>query len=118
MVKYLRAESTSSELIKFNTETQNAETVRSYGTGIDWLWVADEDGEFDGNPVSKGDVIFSMYVPQNGYARKIIIVKDEGLSAFYKEITEWRKKEEEARKKECMGESPCCGTWNGCCANS
>lgn len=95
MIKYLLPKDCRN-LIKINTEDLNDVKTTSYHrTNIDWLWIVDEDGEFNGKQVSKGDVIISFYsMPGKDNSREAVIVKDEALKDYYARYDEAEKEYE------------------------
>ena len=89
MIKYIKKDRNSS-LLKFNTETQDIDTIDYTNSNIDWLWIIDEDGELNGEPVFAGDIVIMMYrIDTNtDISDNILIVKDETLRNYYKKLTE------------------------------
>lgn len=110
MIKYIKKENDKgSYLVKFNTDTQNVDVLAAANTNIDWLWVIDEDGEFNGTPVSTGDLVILMY-PFNSRLdgpAELLVIKDETLRDFYKRLTEYGKQRREELSKETVGEKCC-----------
>lgn len=102
MIKYLLPKDCRN-LIKINTEDLNDIKSTSYHRiNIDWLWVVDEDGEFNGKPVSKGDIIISFYgMPGVDNSRETVIVKDEILKDYYRRFDEAQAKYEAKNSIEC-----------------
>ena len=92
MIKYIKKDRNSS-LLKFNTETQDIDTINYTNSNIDWLWIIDEDGELNGEPVFAGDIVIMMYrIDTNtDISDNILIVKDETLRNYYKKLTEYYK---------------------------
>ena len=92
MIKYIKKDRNSS-LLKFNTETQDIDTIDCTSSNIDWLWIIDEDGELNGEPVFAGDIVIMMYrIDTNtDISDNILIVKDETLRNYYKKVTEYYK---------------------------
>lgn len=109
MVKYIDAK-TGYSLIKFNKENDEIKVLDSFGTNIDYVWIADEEGMLDNTHVNVGDVIIRMY--GNTYKaddRKTLVIKDEQLKNYYKTLKETVDKEREEHKKCCDCEcSNCC----------
>lgn len=89
MIKYLLPKDCRN-LIKINTEDlDNIKTTAYHRMNIDWLWIADEDGEFNGKQVNKGDIIISFYgMPGVDNSRETVIVKDEILKDYYRRFDE------------------------------
>ena len=98
MIKYIKKiDEGSSLLIKFNTETQDIDTIPNVGTHIDWIWVVDEDGEFNNESVSAGDLIIRMYaVDYKTTNSEFFIIKDNKLKDFYKRVLEHENTQREA----------------------
>lgn len=98
MVKYIYAK--GSQLIKFDKDTENISCLDYTGTSIDWIWVADEDGVLNDEEVKAGDVIIAFY-EVTGDERRVIVVKDQKIKDFYKELSDYykmRKQERQATK--------------------
>lgn len=105
MVKYIYAK--SNQLIKFDKDTENISCLNHTVSNINWIWIADEDGVLNDEEVKAGDVIISFYdVTDDG--RRIIVVKDQKIKDFYKELSDYYKK----RKLERQA-TKCCGC--ACC---
>lgn len=101
MIKYIDAK-TGYNLIKFDKENDKIEMLDSFGTNIDYMWIADEEGMLDDIHVNVGDLIIRMY-GCNGKIddRKTLVIKDEQLKNYYNAL----KEKVEARKAEC---EKCC----------
>lgn len=98
MVKYIYAK--GSQLIKFDKDTENISCLDYTRTSIDWIWVADEDGVLNDEEVKVGDVIIAFY-EVTGDGRRVIVVKDQKVKDFYKELSDYykmRKLERQATK--------------------
>lgn len=110
MVKYFNV-SESSTLMKFDKVAEKITGLSNLSTDIDWLWIADEDGELDGKEIKAGDIIIRMYgIGKDRYQNKeVFIIKDEALKNYYKRMLEYY---DEMRKKEecCDCEAVSCGT--------
>lgn len=93
MIKYFLA---NRYLVKLNTENLDKVNMVDYHrNNIDWLWIVDEDGELDGKPVSKGDIIISFFgMPGVDNSRETVIVKDEILKDYYRRFDEAQAKYE------------------------
>lgn len=89
MIKYILPQD-SRLLIKVDTENvENISTVDYTDSRINWLWVVDEDGELEGKPIKKGNVVISFYSTSYYDAKdKIIILDNPELTEFYKEMKE------------------------------
>lgn len=99
MVKYLNTINGSC-LIKFNKETEEVKSLESMSTNIDWMWIADEDGELDGKEIKTGDIVFRMYgIGKDRCKREFFIIKNEGLKDYYKRVIEYHK--QQAEKNSC-----------------
>jgi len=108
MIKYLGANEGSS-LIKFNKENEELKVLNSTSSMIDWLWIADEDGEFNGKEVKAGDIILRMYGIEDRGEREYFIVNDEALKDYYKRVIEYYHKQQEERNPCCdCGCETCC----------
>lgn len=113
MIKYIVA--TNSNLIKFNTETQDITTQNNISFGIDWIWIAEDDGTVNNQEVNAGDIILSMYSTDRNARcdeREVFVIKDEKLKDYYKRLIESqdarRLKQREECGAECCSDSPCC----------
>ena len=104
MIKYFLA---NRYLVKLNTENlDKVDMVDYHRNNIDWLWIVDEDGEFNGKPVSKGDIIISFYgMPGVDNSRETVIVKDEALKDYYARYDEAEKEYETKISTTC---DDCC----------
>lgn len=100
MIKYFLA---NRYLVKVNTEKlDKVDMVDYHRNNIDWLWIVDEDGELDGKPVSKGDIVISFYnMPGVDNSRETVIVKDEILKDYYRRFDESQTKYEAENSIEC-----------------
>lgn len=113
MIKYIVT--ANSNLIKFNTETQDITTQNNTSFGIDWMWIAEDDGTVNDQEVNAGDIILSMYSIDRTMditSREVFVIKDEKLKDYYKRLIEFRdaqrlKQCEECEPK-CCSDSPCC----------
>lgn len=104
MIKYIK--NSSSNLIKFNTETTNAEALSNISSNIDWIWVLDEDGEFEGNEVNAGDILIRFYpTALNPKEKEYILVKDGALKNYYQKLLKYKK---EVSNESVFGENSCC----------
>lgn len=100
MIKYFIA---NRHLVKVNTENlDKIDMIDYHPININWLWIADEDGELDGKPVSKGDMVISFY-DMFGIkdSRETVIVKDEALKDYYRRFDEARTKSEADMQNSC-----------------
>ena len=93
MIKYFLA---NRYLVKLNTENlDKVDMVDYHRNNIDWLWIVDEDGEFNGKPVTKGDIVISFFgMPGVDNSRETVIVKDEILKDYYRRFDEAQAKYE------------------------
>ena len=100
MIKYFLA---NRYLVKVNTEKlDKVDMVDYHRNNIDWLWIVDEDGELDGKPVSKGDIIISFFgMPGVDNSKETVIVKDEILKDYYRRFDEAQAKYEAKNSIEC-----------------
>ena len=112
MIKYIKKDRNSS-LIKFNTETQDVDIINYTSPNIDWMWIIDEDGELNGEPVFAGDIIILMYEidTNTDVSDNILIVKDETLRNYYKKLTEYYKELEtkQTNLKDSCADCECIG---------
>lgn len=111
MIKYLNT-TDGSYLIKFNKETEEVKSLENISTNIDWMWIADEDGELDGKEIKAGDIIFRMYgIGRDRYnaKREYIILKDEALIEYYKRLKAYYDEERKSREECCDCEDTTCG---------
>lgn len=107
MIKYL-GENEGSSLIKFNKETEEIKVLNNTSSMIDWIWIADEDGEFNGKEIKAGDIILRMYSIDDRYEREYFIIKDDALKDYYKRVIEYYRKQQEERNQCCDCECACC----------
>ena len=108
MIKYIKKnDEGSSLLIKFNTETQDIDTISNVSVYIDWIWVVDEDGEFNNESVSAGDLIIRMYaIDYKTTNSEFFIIKDNKLKDFYKRVLEHKKTQREVEHCDDCGCNP------------
>lgn len=101
MIKYIDVK-TGYNLIKFDKENDKIEMLDSFGTNIDYMWIADEEGMLDDIHVDTGDLIIRMY-GCNGKIddRKTLVVKDEQLKNYYNTLLKEMKAREAEREKGC-----------------
>ena len=92
MIKYIKKnKERSGLLVKFNTETTDIDVLNSYSSNIDWIWIVDEAGEFNGEHVSAGDIIVRMYaIKYDSDDNETFVIKDERLKDHYKRLIEYR----------------------------
>ena len=107
MIKYLGANEGSS-LIKFNNENGELKVLNNTSNMINWLWIADEDGEFNGKEVKAGDIILRMYGIDDRCEREYFIVNDEALKDYYKRVIEHYNKQQKERNSGCNCECKTC----------
>lgn len=109
MIKYIAPENCR-VLIKINTEdTDNVKVVESTNTSIDWLWIADEDGEFNGKPVKKGNVIIKFYCNYVSEEEMFVVIDDEEITNVYATIAKRRQEYlDSIENKDCKICSPHC----------
>ena len=99
MIKYIYAK--GSQLIKFDKDTENISCLDFTGAHIDWIWVADEDGVLNDEEVKAGDVIIAFY-EVTGDERRVIVVKDQKIKDFYKELSDhYKMRKLERQATEC-----------------
>lgn len=107
MIKYIVT--TNCNLIKFNTETQDITTQENQHFGLDWLWIAKENGVLNDLEVNAGDIILSMYPidrTTNNISREVFVIKDEKLKDYYKRRMEFQDAQRLKQCAEC--EAECC----------
>lgn len=107
MIKYIVTP--NSNLLKFNTETQDITTQCNQHVGIDWLWIAEENGVLNDLEVNTGDIILSMYPidrTMDNTPREVFIIKDEKLKDYYKRRIEFQDAQRLKQYEDC--ERPCC----------
>lgn len=105
MIKYIKKnKEISSLLVKFNTETMDIDVLNGYSSNIDWIWMVDEDGEFNGERVSVGDIIVRMYaIKYDSDNYETFVIKDERLKDHYKRLIEYR----ESQKHQYVPDEAC-----------
>lgn len=106
MIKYFFA---NRYLVKLNTEKLDKVDMLDYHrNNIDWMWIVDEDGELDGKPVSKGDVVISFYgMPGKDNSREALVVTDSALKDYYARYDEAEKEFNVKNSIECDCCSKC-----------
>lgn len=64
-------------IISVDTENlQDIECIDHCSTGIDWAWIIPWDGEFNGEPVKKGEIIVRFYGRLPDLPSKMVIIRD------------------------------------------
>ena len=101
MITYIDAK-TGYNLIKFDKENDEIKMLDNFGTNIDYMWIADEEGTLNDIHVNVGDIIIRMY-GNNGNIndRETLVIKDEQLKSYYKSLKENIDKEREKNEKCC-----------------
>lgn len=113
MVKYIVT--TNSQIVKFNTETQDVTLQDNQSFRIDWLWVAEDTGVVNDLEVEIGDIILSMFpVDESGinHKREVFVIKDEKLKDYYKRVIEFNKAQQKIN--ECEATQCCCNNCPTC----
>lgn len=105
MVKYIYAK--SNQLIKFDKDTENISSLNNTASHIDWIWVADEDGVLNDEEVKAGNVIIAFY-EVTGDGRRVIVVKDQKVKDFYKELSDYYKMRKLERQATKCCDCTCC----------
>lgn len=106
MIKYLDV-TNGRDFIKFDKENEKMSALDNINSNVDWVWIIDEDGEFNGKEVKKGDVVFKMYSATSDYnEREYIIIKDEALKDYYRRLKEFYDNQRKPTSKCCDCE--CC----------
>lgn len=110
MIKYIDTK-TGYNLIKFDKEKDEIKMLDNFGTNIDYMWIADEEGMLDDIHVNVGDLIIRMY-GCNGKIndRKTLVVKDGQLKNYYNALKEEVEERKAKREKDC--ECDTCGCKN------
>ena len=106
MITYIDAK-TGYNLIKLDKENDEIKMLDSFGTNIDYMWIADEEGTLNDIHVNVGDIILRMY-GNNGNIndKETLVIKDEQLKSYYKSLKENIDKERGKNEKCCDCE--CC----------
>lgn len=109
MVKYFDIEG-SSTLMKFNKETEEMTGLINLAANIDWIWLADEDGELNGQEVKAGDVVIRMYgIGGDRYSNKeVYVIKDENLKNYYKRCYDYYNETPKKELCDASCEDCCC----------
>lgn len=106
MITYIDAK-TGHNLFKFDKENDEIKILDSFGTNIDYMWIADEEGTLNDIHVNAGDIIIRMYGNNGDISnREILVIKDEQLKNYYKALKENIDKEREKHEKCC--DCNCC----------
>ena len=105
MKKYVTS---NRDLIVFDTDTMDVDTVASCRTAIDWMYIAPCDGVLnDGTPVKKGQVVILMYGFDNTglpkLPRKTIVIQDEVFAEHVRKFNELDK----AARNRRNNDAPC-----------
>lgn len=104
MIKYIDVK-TGYNLVKFDKENDEIKMLDSFSTNIDYMWIADEEGILNDIHVNVGDLIIRMYGDTCKLDdRKTLVIKDEQLKNYYKDL----KERMEARKAERENCCECC----------
>lgn len=110
MIKYLMND--SSPVVKFNTETEEVDIVRTSREAIRCIVMVDEPGimiDENGHEVNvkSGDIIVRFY--ETIFPKRAIVVKSKD---WKDNIKAYNKKEQEDKEKwalnKCCDEGPCC----------
>ena len=68
---------TKRDLISIDSENiQDVEYVDSCHTGIDWAWIVPQDGELNGEPVKKGNIVFKFYGRNPDLPSRVCIIRE------------------------------------------
>lgn len=108
MINYIYTK--GSQLIKFNDETKEINTIDNTPANLDWLWIANEDGVINGNEVNTGDIIIALYGIGETSDREIFVIKDTVLIDYYKRLCDYyeKKRKEREANTECIScNDPC-----------
>lgn len=74
MKKYIASKR---DLILVDTENlQDIECIDHCSTGIDWAWIVPQDGEFNGEPIKKGEIIVKFYGRNPNLSSKMFVIRD------------------------------------------
>ena len=74
MKKYIVAKR---DLISIDDENfQNIECIDSCSTGIDWAWIIPQDGELNGEPVKKGNIVIKFYGRNPDLPSRVCIIRE------------------------------------------
>ena len=74
MRKYIVAKR---DLISIDDENlQSIECIDSCSTGIDYLWIVPQDGELNGEPVKKGNVVIKFYGRKPDLPSRVCIIRE------------------------------------------
>lgn len=74
MKKYIVAKR---DLISIDDENlQSIECIDSCSTGIDWAWIVPQDGELNGEPVKKGNVVIKFYGRNPDLPSRVCIIRE------------------------------------------
>ena len=109
MIKYIVPENCRA-LIKINTEdAENVKIIEYTNTNINYLWIVDEDGEFNGKPVKKGNIIIKFYDNYTSSSENMfVIVNNEELTNTYAAIAKRRQEYlDSIKNKDCEGCQSC-----------
>lgn len=101
MIKYIDVK-TGCKLIKFDKENDEIKMLDTFSTNIDYMWIADEEGILDDIHVNVGDLIIRMYGDTYKLDdRKTLVIKDEQLKNYYKDLKERMEARKDEREKDC-----------------
>lgn len=85
MIRYIK--NFGNNLIKFDDQTFETSALYDIYSGIDWVWVLDEDGMLDDKPVKAGNVVIRFYPPdkQDMNANKeYVVISNPEICNYYK----------------------------------
>lgn len=97
MINYIYSK--GSQLIKFNDETKEINTVDNTSANIDWLWIVNESGVINGNEVNPGDIIIALYGIGETRDREVFVIKDAALIDYYKRLCDYYEKRRKEREE-------------------
>lgn len=97
MINYIYTK--GSQLIKFNDETKEINTVDNTPANVDWLWIANESGVINGNEVNPGDIIIALYGIGGTHDREVFVIKDAVLIDYYKRLLGYYEKQRKEREE-------------------
>lgn len=74
MIRYIVAKR---DLLSIDDENlQSIESIDSCSTGIDWAWIVPQDGELNGEPVKKGNIVIKFYGRSPYLPSRVCIIRE------------------------------------------
>lgn len=108
MIKYFINEGMS-RMGRFNTETEEFDTIKYSIPRISDMYIAPEDGTLNGKEVHKGDIVLQMYSISGDGEQEIFIIADDNLKNYYIRAKEFDKQKSVNNRIACDCAEPYSG---------